>query len=287
MKLAQRAIAFASPFALLCGGAQAAYSNFCNQYAAGPHPTYFQCAQAAVNGDEVQVFNPDEAGDRDVTASRIGLQKATGGTASASASASPGLLRGTAGAQVINSLLGDFQSGSSAAWSVDNGTVLGAPGVPIGTPVSLRFTNKLDGIFLWGSGVINQAEARLTLVADAPGRGQFINNNTFINRSIPSGIISIDIPGFRVGDSFNMQMKLDISTAANNADPGNEKTFIDVANTGHVYVDVLSANASIVGASGHLYATAAPVPEPSTVALFTAGIAGLIWTARKRGSPNA
>jgi hypothetical protein len=287
MKLAQLAIACASPFALLCGGAQAAYSNFCNQYAAGPHPTYFQCAQAAVNGDELHVLAPDVAGDRNVAASRFGLQKATGGTASASASASPGLLRGTAGAQVIGGLYGDFQHAASAAWSVDSGTVLGAPGVSIGTPVSLRFTNKLDGIFLWGHGLIDKAEARLTLVADAPGRGQFINTYTFINRSNPSGIFSVDIPGFRVGDSFNMQMKLDISTGANNADPGNEKTFIDVSNTGHVYVDVLSAKASIVGASGHLYATAAPVPEPSTVALFTAGIAGLIWTARKRGSPNA
>jgi hypothetical protein len=199
------------------------------------------------------------------------------------------MLRGTAGAQVITNFGDgyDFQHAASAAWSVDSGTVLGAPGVSIGTPVSLRFTINLDGTFLGGDGGHAPGEAGLHLWADALGRGLFINTGTLIHRFSPSAIISIDIPGFRVGESFNMQMKLDISTIANNQYPGDKLTFSDVSNTGHVYVDVLSANASVVGASGHLYATSAPVPEPATFSLFAAGMAGLLWTARKRGGHMA
>lgn len=78
-----------------------------------------------------------------------------------------------------------------------------------------------------------------------------------INKVDPHSLSWSDIAGFRVGDTFDLFMKLHITAAASGHSSGERASFADVSHTGHLYVDVLSGNASVVGASGHQYATSA------------------------------
>lgn len=286
MKITRQLLACALPLALVCASALAD-EGFCNGYSAGPHPTYWQCAQATAGGERVTVITPDQGGGGPVTASQVGLNNGSGSIARASASASPGVLRGIVSAEMVGNFYDDQITSRADAWFYDGGTAVGAPSARIGDPVSLRFTLDVDGSFSGGKQFQALSEAQAELFVISGSRVVLHTSTGSINKVDPHSLSWSDIAGFRVGDTFDLFMKLHITAAANGHSSGERASFADVSHTGHLYVDVLSANASVVGASGHLYATSAPVPEPATYGLFAAGLAGLLWTARKRGAHMA
>jgi hypothetical protein len=108
-------------------------------------------------------------------------------------------------------------------------------------------------------------EGTVDLVANGPGGLPFIHTNAQIDKYNPVRHVFIDTAA-SVGDTFEMIMKLHVyANATNEGGPANAMAVADVSNTSHLFVDVLSGNASFVGTDGHLYASQAAVPEPSTV----------------------
>jgi hypothetical protein len=219
------------------------------------------------------VLSPDQAGSGIVSAASFSAGSGFyASAASASASASPGLLRGKASSEMLGgSGPGAYAVARSDAWFADGGTVMGAGGVAAGTPVSLRFTIDVSGVFIGGGVFTALSEARVDLVVRGTG-GAFIHTSSTINKFNPTGFVFRDIES-SVGDSFDMLMKLHVSAnAVNDGGASNAMSVADVSNTGHLFVDVLSGDAAFIGAGGHLYATSAPVPEPSIYAMMLAGL---------------
>ena len=289
MKFTQQVFSCALPLVLVCASALAD-DGFCNRYSAGPHPTYWQCAQTTALSETQTVIAPDQAGAGSVAASRVGLNNGSGSFARTSASASPGLLRGFVSAEIVGDFFSDQIGARSDAWFYDGGTVVGAPGALIGDPASLRFTLDVDGAFSGGRQFQALSEATAELYVISGNRVVLHTWTGAINKADPHRVSWGDITEFEVGDTFDIFMTLHITAAALGGRSSDERaSMADVSNTGHLYVDVLSANASVVGAGGHLYATdttdttGTPVPEPATFSLLAAGLAGLLWTARKRG----
>ena len=268
--------------AFLAGNAQAT-DFFCDNYVASNPPAHFQCVQTAVGPGTPKISSPDEAGAGARFASSSSADSGVfAATSSASAWASPGLLRGFASAQMLGGSIEGAQAiARSAAWFADGGTVVGAVGVPIGTPVTLRFTISVNGGFA-GGGLFNpESEATGELVARGP-RASFIDLISHVDKFTPFRIVTADVNAF-VGETFEMLVKLDVQAGAiNNIDVGNAMSVADVSNSGHVFVDVLSANASFIGSSGYLYATLAPVPEPSEYAMLLSGFVFIAALTRRR-----
>jgi Bacterial Ig-like domain (group 3) len=254
------------PLAFLGASAQAA-DFFCNNVLASPHPQHFQCVQTTVGPGAPSVSSPDQSGTIPISASSVSAGSGFEASASvANASAAPGLVRGFASAEVFGGSSQGAQAVAHAdAWFFDGGTVVGAAGVPIGTPVKLRFTLDVIGAFAGGTVVHALSEATVDLSV-----GFLINTHEQIDKFRPFKVVTYDVDA-RVGDSLEMSMKLHVSAGAINApaQPGNANSVADVSNTGHLYVDVLSANASFIGASGHPYAT--PVVTGTTPQSITFG----------------
>jgi hypothetical protein len=246
------------PLALL-GGAAQADESFCNNYVAGMPLPHFQCVQTTVGPGAPTVLLPDQAGSGPLSAASSSAGSGVfASSASASASASPGLLRGKASAEMFGgSGLGTSAGARSGAWFFDGGRVVGSSGVPAGTPVSLRFTIEVAGIFIGGSTFTALSEGWVDLVVRGTG-GAFIHTNSTINRFNPTGFVFRDIES-SVGDSFDMLMKLHVSAnAVNDGNAANAMSVADVSQTSHLYVDVITGNASFVGSGGHIYATRSP-----------------------------
>ena len=271
---------------LILGGVTAHASDFfCNNYVAGAPLQHFQCVQTSVGPGTPLVLSLDQAGSGPRFASSVSSGSGPFASASsANASASPGLLRGFASAEMLGGSIENAQAVAvSDAWFADGGTVTGAPGVVVGTPVSLRFTIDVGGAFAGGAPFHPESEANVDLVVSGPN-GAFINTGSTINKLKPTGFVTSDMNAF-VGDSFEMIMKLHVFAGAINATkPGDASSVADVSNTSHLYVDVLSANANFVGSGGHLYASVAAVPEPSVYAMLLSGlfVAGVLARRRAR-----
>jgi len=279
MKIQLKFASLVLPLALI-GGAAQADESFCNSYVAGTPLPHFQCVQATVGPGTPMVLSPDQAGSGTRSASSFSAGSGFfASAASASASASPGLLRGKASAEMFGgSGLGTSAGGRAAAWFADGGVVVGAAGVPAGTPVSLRFAIDVAGVFIGGGVFTALSEGWVDLVVRGTG-GAFIHTNSTINKLNPTGLVFRDIVS-SVGDSFDMLMKLHVSAnAVNDGTAANAMSLADISNTSHLYVDVLSGNATFVGSGGHLYAT--PVPEPSVYAMMLSGLVLTFALARR------
>jgi hypothetical protein len=271
----------------LAGAAAQASDFFCNNYVAGAPLAHFQCVQTVVGPGAPLLIAPDQAGAGPLTAASVSAGSGPfASTASASASAEPGLLRGFTSAEMLGGSIPDAQAVARAdAWSADSGTVVGALGVAVGTPVMLRFTVDVGGSFGGGGVFTALSEATVDFVARGPN-GAFIHTGTQADKFNPIRFATIDISAL-VGDTFEMLTKLHVAAGAiNNGVAANAMSVADVTNTSHLYIDVLSANADVIGASGHFYASDAvalsPVPEPSQTALLFGGLAMLGAFVRRR-----
>ncbi len=270
------------PFAFLSATAHAS-DSFCNNYVAGSPLPQFQCVQTTVGPGAPMIVSPDQAGAGPRFASSVSAGSGLFASASsANASASPGLLRGKAFAEMLGGSIEGAQAvARSDAWFSDVGTVLGVTGVPVGTPVTLRFTIDLAGSFAGGGIFTALSEAAVDLVARG-SNGAFLHTGGVINKFNPLGFVTSDVDAL-VGDSFQILMKLHVSAGAiNNSNPANTMSVADVTNTSYLFVDVLSANADFIGSGGHLYATTAPVPEPAEYAMLLVGLVLTGALARRR-----
>jgi len=276
---------FASALALaLFAGDSQASLVFCNNYVASSPPPHYQCVQTNVGPGAPLVVSPDQAG----SGLRVGESFSTGSgpfasASSAFASASPGLLRGFASAQMLGGSIPTASAvANSDAWFAAGGVVTGASGVATGTPVLLRFLIDVAGSFSGGGLFTALSEGTVDLVANGPGGLPFIHTHGHIDKYNPVGHVFVDTAA-SVGDTFEMIMKLHVSAnATNEGGPANAMSVADVSNTSHLFVDVLSGNASFVGTDGHLYASQAVVPEPSTVPeppVYSLLLLGLVLTA--------
>lgn len=271
-------------FAALSPNAHAV-DYFCNNFVAADHPAHFQCVQTTVGTGPPLVISFDQAGSGTLFASSTSAGSGPyASTASASATASPGLLRGFASAEMLGgSIDGAYAPARSDAWFSDGGTIVGKAGVANGTAVKLRVTAAAAGGFAGGSFFHPASEATLDLVAGVLGRPTYYTNFA-INKFQNSMVVVKELDAL-VGESFEMIMKLHVSAnAVNDAFPGDAMSVADVGNTSHLYIDVLSENADFVSDSGHFYSSASllPVPEPSTYALLLAGLCLTAAVARKR-----
>jgi hypothetical protein len=271
-KIKARLMLLGLPLAMWGAGAQAT-DFFCNNFIAGDHPQHYQCVQTTVGPGTPLIISPDQAGGGiPLVASSVSAGSGSfASTSSANASASPGLLRGYASAEMLG---GSSDTASAAArsdaWFSDGGTVVGGPGSAIGDPVSLRFSISIVGGFSGGAKSTSLSEARADLSVGGP-RAISFQTGSRIDKFNNVGLVTTDVNAL-VGDSFEMIMKLHVAANAVNPLAANQKAVADVSNTGHLYVDVLSGNAAFIGSTGHAYATPAPVPEPSTYAMLLSGL---------------
>lgn len=276
-------IVLALPFAFLVANAQAD-GYFCSSRLGPLAGGYSLCAGAGAGvtntadmPSETRLIAPDAFSDTPVFAS----QTSTGsgiftGFASAGSSANLGVLGASVSAEFFNAeqpVDGTFNAGAGArtdASLYDSGILVSAAGAPVGAPVSLRITIDAAGAFAGGpiNAAPSEARVRLSVYLD-DGRpvlfGGFSSTGVLLSKVSPFAVVPIDLTGFRVGDRLAFGLRLETSANATNKLPSSKATDI----TARLYVDVPSANANFVSASGHLYGLGAspapaPVPDPVT-----------------------
>jgi hypothetical protein len=256
-------------------------AGFATAYAAG----FWLCADAGTSGSagwSSSVLEPDAAGSGAVSASQTGEN---GGvfeaTASAGASAAPGLLRGIVLASSFAPPPDDGfsfarASGSANATMLDVGTVEPVGGAAPGTAVTLLLTIDVGGSFA-GS-------------ADGDGQVLVYRNGSvvetrgiFVSSFDNSFFAEVDLLGFAVGDELALWMRLTAGAGASNEPAAPTGSGADLGNSGHLYLDVTSGNASFASASGHDYRA---VPEPGAALLLAAGGGVLLGSRARRRSAD-
>ena len=305
MNFTTRLVAIALPIAFLCDNTYAD-ATFCNVKVTRPLNAHLVFADAGANTDGAPtVITPDSIGSLPVAASQV---SATGGifaaSASASSSASAGLLRARVKADSLNPVIPSdgtsFARASGRANAVlwDSGPLTGVAGGAIGDPVAARLTVNVAGIFspvvFIGPSVFTLSEGLFTVtVYHNSDFSATPNAGGLINAINPSTEQIVDLLGFHIGDTLSMYMSLSASAnASNERSPNFLSSFADISNTAHLYLDILSGNATFASASGHDYRLAAVPPpppppdggvsEPSSVALVGLSIGIMGWLARKR-----
>jgi len=199
----------------------------------------------------VSILSPDQAGSGLLSAGSVSAGSGPfASTASASAEASPGLLRGFASGEMLGGSIPEAQAvARSDAWFA------------AGEPWSGRRRRGRDACHaalchrrrwhLRRRRHIHRAQRSQCRSRRHPGELVRIRIQGG-DRPIPADrFVTTDVAAL-VGDSFEMLMKLHVSAGAvNSAQPGNAMSLADVRNTGHLYVDALSSDAEFIGSDGH------------------------------------
>jgi hypothetical protein len=225
------------------------------------------CAGTSTSGAvgwSPMVSGPDAAGATPVSAASAG---SNGGdfaaSASASASAGPGLLRMEAEASSFGNGLGRA-TGAAQASMWEEGTFVGAGGAAPGTPITARLTLDVAGAF---TAVPASADGEFDVYR---GFTLLAHRDLFLSTVDGDFFEEIALPGLVVGDEISVSLRL--RAQASGEDVGITGSAADLSNSGHLYLDVTSGNATFDSASGHDYSTA---PEPGAVLLVLVGAAVL------------
>jgi hypothetical protein len=275
---------------LLAGPPAAADSTFCNlNYAPGTAgfgdavaAGFWLCADAGTSGSAgwgSSVVEVDEASAAPATAAQTGSNGGVfAASASASAEATPGLLRATALAETFAPPPDDGISfaranGAANATFFELGVLEPLGGAAAGTPVPVQLAIDVSGGFA-GSG---SGDGEVKVFRN----GSVVHTRPLFVSTVDSTfVLTEDLPGFAVGDDVGLWMRLTASAGATNEIPNADSAAADMGSTGHLYFEVTSPDAHFVSTSGHDYAAA---PEPSAVLLLCAG-AGVLAGMRLRRS---
>lgn len=254
-------------------------AGFATAYAAG----FWLCADAGTSGSagwSGGVVSADAAGQGTVSASQFGENGGVfAASASASATATPGLLRGMANAGVMAPPPDDGISfaranGRASATMLEVGPLAPVGGASLGAPVGLRLTIDVGGSFA-GSG---DGDGQVLVYRN----GQVVETRpVFVSSFDDSFFAELDLQGFVVGDELALWMRLTAGAGASNEALAPTASGADLSSSGHLYLDVTSDNASFASASGHDYSA---VPEPGAALLLAAG-GGLLGALRARRPP--
>jgi hypothetical protein len=247
--------------------------GFGDAYASGS----WLCADAGTSGGsgwEPMVVAPDAAGTAPVSAAQTGSAGGSfAASASANASAEPGLLRAQAAASTFGTPGGSaYSGGATNATFLERGTLAPLGGAASGAPVDLRLTIDVGGSFS---------------ISGAGGDGQvtvFRNGTVAYQRSLfvaapqPTFFEEVELPGFVVGDEIGLWMWIYAHAGATDAVPNADSSAADMGFSGHLYLDVPSGNAVFESTSGHDYSA---VPEPSAPLLL--GVGAFVLAASSAG----
>jgi hypothetical protein len=272
---AARLVRLAAATALLAVLPHAAFADsfFCTLNVGSPGPPSWLCACTGTGGAgewNPVIAQPDAAGAFPVNAASSG---SAGGefaaSASANASAEPGLLRMEAEASAFGE--GDAAASAGAQASMyEEGTFAPVGGAAPGTPITARLTIDVAGAF---AGVPASADGDVDVYR---GITLLAHRDLFLSSINGTRFEQIDLPGLVVGDTITLIMILRAS--ANAADIGVTASSADLGNSARLFLDVTSGNASFEAGSGHDYTT---VPEPGAALLALVG-AGVLIGARGR-----
>jgi len=203
-------------------------------------------------------------------------------SATASATAAPGVLGVLAKVSSNSSLLGGATANATAEFT-DTLTILGSGQVTLG--FSLAVTGLLSGC------ASCPAQASVSSSLSVPGGDAYLNNiggvsyaqsfvggtsNLTASPAVP--IIVVTVTG-----GHELTIVNNVSAFAG-ADGLGSFASADFASTARVFIDVMTPDASFVSASGATYARISSVPEPSTIGLvLVAFLSAGAWLLRRHG----
>ena len=85
-----------------------------------------------------------------------------------------------------------------------------------------------------------------------------------------------------IGATFSIELQIQSSASINAATTESGAVSIDATDTGGLYIDPLTAGVGVQSSSGFDYSTPTAAPEPSTLTLVAAGLAGVALIRRRR-----
>lgn len=286
LSTAYRSVAFVG---LAFVGLAPAHANeqFCRTASDPYQAGYYYCADATA-GSISNVLSPDRLDVHPVTATQGG--GSLGSFGAASATAGPLALRAYASSStdaVPPTSVYPQNAAISHARVFDSGPITaGSSGAPDGTPVVLRFTALVEGLFV-GFG---EAQVDLSIFN---GFRYVTATSLIANRFGPFNSYTFDVGGFVIGDSLSFLYSLQ-AEATSTADPvGFLESIADASNTALLYVDFLTPGVRFDSASGRDYSSSAvvpvdpppsgsTVPEPSTLLLLSAALIAVPLRGRVR-----
>lgn len=177
-----------------------------------------------------------------------------------------------------------FSIGRADASFYDVGNLVVSGGSVLGDPVAVRLTIDVRGSFL------NPSEGTDQVWVGRNNTDLLLNRTSSVLSLRPVDYMQIDLAGFHVGDELSLYMRLTAVAGATNERelPNLRSQIADLGSTGHLYLDILSANAEFASASGHDYGSnlvttpISPVPEPAPAALLAIGLCAILALKRKR-----
>ena len=213
------------------------------------------------------------------------LQGGTLGSAVGSADISPGLLRASASAYHLSDGTTTYSETYVDVTVADFITIGQSSGLPVGTPDTITLTMSLSGIHTAIDNATGGAYG-MDVTASEKIIDEVSGNSTTIIFDLASGTGTLTgtFAG-TVGEQVILDNILHLFTYANGVSPYSTSS-ADYSHTVNYYLDSSVAGVDFIGSTGHNYAspTVATTPEPLTLSLFGAGLAGAVAMRRRKKS---